>query len=380
MARRSSVAELAILGQDPGFAGGILAQTEALWDAALSLGRNPELHYLRHHRLDRPRAAAALRGRGVAPVVPGVEIVNALVAAALLARRTRQAPTRFVCAAVASNGFGAVLARGPYGCWAGTTLADEASPRRDGLGVTRRLARAASAPGLRLLERATLRGAKVLWTTSPSARRAISGAAGIPESTIRVVPIPIDAERFTPLADDEWEQGLEAPEIAFVGRADDPRKNIGLLLDGFALLRSQLPKAKLRLIGAPPAGLLPPGVEAVGAVASVAETLRRASLFMLPSLQEGFGIVVAEALASGVPVLVTPCGGPEELVRDSQGGEVLSAFDAEELAERAVSLLGDTARLREMRRLGRDYVVRAHDPSGLRTALAEALEVLDDGT
>jgi D-inositol-3-phosphate glycosyltransferase len=114
-------------------------------------------------------------------------------------------------------------------------------------------------------------------------------------------------------------------------------------------------------------------------VASVAEILRRATLFVLPSLQEGFGIVVAEALASGIPVLVTPCGGPEDLVRDSHGGEVMSSFDPEELAERAEALLRDAERLGEMRRSGRTYVVREHDPARLRDALAEALEVLDHG-
>ena len=109
------------------------------------------------------------------------------------------------------------------------------------------------------------------------------------------------------------------------------------------------------------------------------ERLRGAALFVLPSLQEGFGIVVAEALAAGVPAVVTPSGGPEELVRASGGGEVLSGFDPEELADRVAALLGDRDRLLAMRRRGHAYVVREHDPAHLREALARALEELDGG-
>jgi glycosyltransferase involved in cell wall biosynthesis len=218
----------------------------------------------------------------------------------------------------------------------------------------------------------------VRWATSPASRRAVAAAGGVDESTIRVVPIPIDSDRFFPLAENEWECGLTRPEIIFVGRANDPRKNVSLLLDGFARLRSRLPGARLTLVGEPPDGGLPEGVQATGSVHSVAEVLRRGALFVLPSLQEGFGIAAAEALASGVPVLATPSGGPEELVRESGGGEILSGFDPEELAHRAEALLGDLERLGAMRRAGRAYVVRHHDPSKLRAALAEALEVIDD--
>jgi len=371
------VPDLAIVGQDPGFRGGILAQTRALWDGAVSLGREPELYYLRYRRLDDARGGTPVRGRGVEPILPGADALNVLAAAAVIARRVRGVRTRFVCAATASNGFGAELAGGSYGCWASTTLAAEGSARRSRLPASRRIAHAASGPGLRLLERRTLRDARVRWTISPASRAAIAETAGLPEDAIRVVPIPVDATRFSPLPDDEWERGLEAPRLVFVGRGDDPRKNVGLLLDAFSLLRRRLPAATLRLVGSPPRVSLPPGAEALGDVESVADALRDASLFVLPSLQEGFGMVVAEALAAGVPALVTPCGGPEELVRNSGGGEVLASFDPGELSERAFQLLGDPARLRELRRLGREHVVREHDPERFRIALAEALEVLD---
>ena len=108
-------------------------------------------------------------------------------------------------------------------------------------------------------------------------------------------------------------------------------------------MRRRIPDARLRLVGRPPAGPLPAGVEAAGEVASVAPELRQASLFVLPSFQEGFGIVVAEALASGVPAVVTPCGGPEELVRESGGGTVLPDFEPGTLADAIVTALGDRA-------------------------------------
>jgi glycosyltransferase involved in cell wall biosynthesis len=118
---------------------------------------------------------------------------------------------------------------------------------------------------------------------------------------------------------------------------------------------------------------VPEGVDALGTVASVADALREASLFVLPSWQEGFGIVAAEALACGVPVVTTPSGGPEALVRDSGGGVVLGSFDAEELVETVAGLLGDAARLVSMRRSGREHVVREHSPERFRSLLAEAL-------
>jgi glycosyltransferase involved in cell wall biosynthesis len=53
--------------------------------------------------------------------------------------------------------------------------------------------------------------------------------------------------------------------------------------------------------------------------AQVAEFMRNASMLVVPSVYETFSLVTAEAMASGLPVLATRCGGPEELISDDTG-------------------------------------------------------------
>jgi hypothetical protein len=61
------------------------------------------------------------------------------------------------------------------------------------------------------------------------------------------------------------------------------------------------------------------------------------------------------------------------MLRASGGGVVLRDWSPVELADRAVELLRDVARLREMRRLGREYVAREHSPTHVRELIAAAL-------
>ena len=223
-----------------------------------------------------------------------------------------------------------------------------------------------------------MRGAEQIFAISPSSADALADVTGVARERVAVLPIPVELDRFTPLLDSEWRSLLHEPTIVFVGRGSDPRKNLGLLVEAFRILRQRLPRARLRLVGDPPPRRLVEvaGVEATGPVASVADEVRRAAVFVLPSRQEGFGVVVAEAFACGVPAVVTPCGGPEELVRASGGGLVLESFQAEELAAVLSALLKQGDVLEQMRLAARTYVEREHSQTRLNELLAPAFDQL----
>lgn len=383
--------DVAIVGQDPRFGGGFRTMATAFWNAATEIGRSPHLFFLsRGHALRLvPPGFSSLSPRrelfhepfeatALPSTLPELDAVNQVVGGLRLARRVRAARTVFVVATTAPYGFGAVAARRPYALWLATGLESEWAARRRGLGRSRRIALELNRPVLRMLERLVIRRAQVVFALSPFARETVAEAGGVTLDRVRVLPAPIDTELLAPVADTVWEATLGAPVIVFTGRANDPRKNFALLAEAFELVRRELPDARLRVIGEPPRQPSGEGVELLGPMANrdIVEPLRTSSVFVFPSLQEGFGIAVAEAMAAGVPVVVTPCGGPEELVRASGGGVVLDGFGADELASTLLELLRDTARLRAMRTAGREYIARRHAPTAFEQAVARALEEL----
>jgi glycosyltransferase involved in cell wall biosynthesis len=350
---------VAVLGPDPLFGGGAAAMTDALDRALRELGHDVERIFVPH---------PGLRGGGMAAT--RVETIRIARGSRALAPGLREADALWVAGPLATHGYAAALAGRTYDCWAAATLSDENRGRRRGLSIVRRAALAANEPFLRRIERRVLLGARRLFATSPASRDAIAGVTG---RGVDLLPLPVDGEHFAPVTDETWLAGLELPLLAVVGRVDDPRRNVALALAAFRIIRARVPTARLRVIGPARHSRAEDGVEFLGEVPSVAEHLREASLLLLPSRQEGFGLAAAEALACGVPVVSTPSGGPEELLRASGGGIVLEGFTPHELAARTVELLEDVARLTEMRRNGRIFVLREHSPARLRELVAQAL-------
>ena len=95
---------------------------------------------------------------------------------------------------------------------------------------------------------------------------------------------------------------------------------------------------------------------------------RDLDLLVIPSRLEGHAIVGIEAMASGVPVISTRCGGPEDYVVDGVNG-YLTGHDPSEIAGRIVELTRDRARRDRLAAGARRSAERAYAPGAFDRAL-----------
>ena len=100
--------------------------------------------------------------------------------------------------------------------------------------------------------------------------------------------------------------------------------------------------------------------------ATLGELYRRAAVFAMPSLLEGFGLVYPEAMAAGKPCIALQATAPAEIVVDGETGRLVPQNDPAALADALVDLLGDPERARTMgeagrRRYEREFTARAFE-------------------
>jgi glycosyltransferase involved in cell wall biosynthesis len=182
---------------------------------------------------------------------------------------------------------------------------------------------------------------------------------GIPASKVTAVRYAIDARE---IGADPPPREHGVPRILFVGGLT-LRKGIPYLLDAFRRIDAA---ATLRLVGAPhPAliaacGGLPRGAEIAGvrAGAALAAEYAAADIFVLPSVEDGFGLVVLEAMLAGLPVVVSDHAGAAAAVHDGVDGYVIPARDADALAARLTTLAADPGLRRRMGAAALASVVR----------------------
>ena len=179
-------------------------------------------------------------------------------------------------------------------------------------------------------------------------------AFGIAESAITVVPNFVSLDQFSPRADDRRDRAAGERVLMHISNMR-PVKRLLDIVRIFAKVQREVP-ARLVLVGDGPdrdaaqreAEALGVGarVRCLGKVDDVAEALRSADLYLLPSATESFGLSALEALATGVPVVGTRVGGLPEVVEHGVSGFLGEVGDVDGLARGALELLTDAKRWR----------------------------------
>jgi D-inositol-3-phosphate glycosyltransferase len=237
-----------------------------------------------------------------------------------------------------------------------TTRADRDSQMRDGP-LVRRLWSSMMVPLAERYERRALRIADSVFALSEYTQKSVASIAGLTDVTL--APCGVDTDRFKPSA------GALGNYILCVARLSDPRKNVRLLFEAYALLQKHAESTPdLYLVGDPPSPEAQSQLQSLGIADKVrllgpkqGEELARlyceALFFVLSSNEEGLGIVILEAMASGLPVVSTACGGPATAVSEGESGFLTPPGDTTALARAMGTLVRETSLRERMGKEGR---------------------------
>jgi len=246
------------------------------------------------------------------------------------------------------------------------------------MGVRARLALSIYAPRTYALPRSIgevitafcCHSADLIFCLSEFSKRDISRAYRVPTSRLVVTYAGVDSA-FTANTARRDRNEDDPYTLLFCGRLNGPheQKGVDVLLKSLPLILSQH-KVVLNVIGTGPRLTQ---YQALAGELGVAEQVRflgfvdheemprhyqQADLLVLPSRRESFGLVLAEAMACGLPVVATTAGAISEVVEDGRTGILVPPGDPVALAHAITSLLDAPATMRAMGQRGRERALR----------------------
>jgi D-inositol-3-phosphate glycosyltransferase len=217
-------------------------------------------------------------------------------------------------------------------------------------------------PGRLAGERLLAHEVDLVIAVSEAERSTVLDRFGADPARVRVVPLGVDTQLFHPAEIGECEEQRDwlehggRPEVLVVGRLH-PLKGFDLAIEAVAAI-SEESRPVLRIVGAPPpdgdgyARELHEAVAKHGMIATtafdgalrrseLAERIRRATILLVTSHTETFGLVALEASASGIPVIARDTGGLREAVLNGTTGLLVEGDDPTAWAGAIERLLGD---------------------------------------
>ena len=226
------------------------------------------------------------------------------------------------------------------------------------------------------MQAAVARRVDRLFTSSQESARTIQRDFGVRPDKIRMVANGVDTELFSP----DPSVARSEHELLCVGRASDPNKGLVTLIDALphlpeeatlTLVDDDVPdnvaRKRARAIG------VEHRVNIVGRVPTdeLVALYRRATLVVVPSTYEGFGLPAAEAMACGTPVVASAAGALPEVVRTGGGGRLVPHTDPEALAAAVRELVANPGLRAELGDRGRQGIERAYAWPRVAAATAE---------
>ncbi|HEX6750636.1 MAG TPA: glycosyltransferase [Longimicrobium sp.] len=202
------------------------------------------------------------------------------------------------------------------------------------------------------------RGLRRVVFVSEALRRQVLAQGGLRAGLTEVIPNGIDPTRFTPRRDPSLRRELgigdDAFVIAAVGNVREA-KGYDVLLRAAALLRDRVPDLRVVIAGEAKGALyddllarrselgIGERVTFAGFREDVAGVLAASDAFALTSRSEGFSLSTVQAMAMGLPVVATRCGGPEELMDDGATGLLVENGSPRAVADALARVHGDAA-------------------------------------
>lgn len=215
-------------------------------------------------------------------------------------------------------------------------------------------------------------GRRVIAISGPVAKH-LTKDLWVSSSKVVLVPHGIDSRKFFPATSEQYQALRQrfgfgsSPLVGIIARLSDV-KGHAYLIEAMNEMVHGMPGVKCLIVGEGPleqelkaqvAHLrLEASVKFLKTSGQASEILPMFDVFVMPSLQEGFGLSVMEAQACGVPVVASRVGGLMEAVKDGETGMLVPPRDHLALADALIKVLADKNLASRLGLAGREWIVK----------------------
>lgn len=218
----------------------------------------------------------------------------------------------------------------------------------------------------------------VIFTMSEWLRRSFITDFHCDPSKVKAVGAGINLDTTGYVSQKEY----SSPNVLFVG-IDFERKGGLLLLEAFKYVRAEIKNAKLTIIG-PELKNLPSYVTCLGRIskktkeglAKLQDEYSKASVFVLPSLYEPFGVAFVEAMAHKLPCIGTATCAMPEIISHGVSGYIVPVNDSRALADNMITLLKNSGMAKKFGEEGCKKYIEKYNWECVAKAIKNALEEL----